>query len=133
MPCSINVDRTGAVGAINMERLNMVGKIIDDTIAFIDNVYIPDLLAIASFYKHWGAIGGGLSSKNVMSYGEFPDIANDQSNKSAADAARRDPGRRPHEDPRRRPQGPGADPGVRHALAGTSTPTRPRACTRSTA
>jgi hydrogenase large subunit len=37
-----------------MERLNMVQQIIDDTIAFIDNVYIPDLLAIASFYKDWG-------------------------------------------------------------------------------
>ena len=34
----------------------------------------------------------------------------------AADAARRDPGRRPHQDPRRGPQGPDADPGVRHAL-----------------
>ena len=82
VPCSINVDRAGAVGAINMERLNMVGKIIDDTIDFIDKVYIPDLLAIASFYKHWGAIGNGLASTNVMSYGEFPEIANDQSNKS---------------------------------------------------
>ncbi len=82
VPCSINVDRAGAVGAINMERLNMVGKIIDDTIAFIDNVYIPDLLAIASFYKHWGAIGNGLASTNLLSYGEFPEIANDQSNKS---------------------------------------------------
>jgi hydrogenase large subunit len=82
VPASINVDRTGAVGAVNMERLNMVGKIIDDTIAFIDNVYIPDLLAIASFYKDWGAIGGGLSGTNVMAYGEFPDIANDQTNAS---------------------------------------------------
>jgi hydrogenase large subunit len=82
VPASLNVDGTGAVGAINMERLNMVSKIIDDTIAFIDNVYIPDLLAIAGFYKHWGAIGGGLASTNLLSYGEFPDIANDQSNKS---------------------------------------------------
>jgi hypothetical protein len=24
-------------------------------ISFIDNVYIPDLLAIATFYKDWGA------------------------------------------------------------------------------
>ena len=72
----------GRSGAINMERLNMVSKIIDDTIAFIDNVYIPDLLAIASFYKDWGAIGGGLSSQNLLAYGEFPDIANDDSNKS---------------------------------------------------
>ena len=82
VPCSINLEATGAVGAINMERLNMVSKIIDDTIAFIDNVYIPDLLAIASFYKDWGAIGGGLSSQNLLAYGDFPDIANDDSNKS---------------------------------------------------
>jgi hydrogenase large subunit len=82
VPASINVDGVGAVGAINMERLNMVSRIIDDTIAFIDNVYIPDLLAVASFYKDWGAIGGGISSQNLLCYGEFPDIANDDSNKS---------------------------------------------------
>ncbi len=82
VPASINVENTGAVGAINMERLNMVAKIIDDTIEFIDQVYIPDLLAIASFYKDWGALGGGISSQNVMSYGDFPDIANDNSAKS---------------------------------------------------
>jgi hydrogenase large subunit len=78
----INVDGVGAVGAINMERLNMVSRIIDETIAFVDNVYIPDLLAVASFYKDWGAIGGGISSQNLLCYGEFPDIANDDSNKS---------------------------------------------------
>ena len=82
MPCSINLDNTGAVGAINMTQLNMISDIIDRTIAFIDQVYIPDLLAIASFYKDWSKIGGGLSSQNVMSYGEFPDIANDYSNNS---------------------------------------------------
>jgi hydrogenase large subunit len=82
VPASINVDGVGAVGGINMERLNMVSKIIDDTIAFIDKVYIPDLLAIASFYKDWGAIGGGISSQNLLCYGEFPYIANDDSNKS---------------------------------------------------
>ncbi|MFM8341499.1 MAG: nickel-dependent hydrogenase large subunit, partial [Methylomonas sp.] len=47
-----------------------------------DQVYIPDLLAIASFYKDWAAIGGGLSNQNVMSYGDFPDIPNDYSNNS---------------------------------------------------
>jgi hydrogenase large subunit len=82
VPCSFNLDDIGAVGAINMERLNMVSKIIDDTIAFIDNVYVPDLLAIASFYKDWGAIGGGIASQNLLCYGDFPDIANDDSNKS---------------------------------------------------
>jgi len=82
MPCSINLDNTGAVGAINMTQLNMISDIVDHTIDFIDQVYIPDLLAIAGFYKDWSKIGGGLSNQNVMSYGEFPDIANDYSNNS---------------------------------------------------
>jgi len=82
VPSPINMEATGAVGAINIERLNLVGQIIDQTIAFIDQVYIPDLLAIASFYKDWGKIGGGLSGMNVLAYGDFPDIANDYSPKS---------------------------------------------------
>ena len=82
VPCSVNLDNTGAVGAINMTQLSMVSDIINRTIEFVDQVYIPDLLAVASFYKDWSKIGGGLSGTNVMSYGEFPDIANDYSNKS---------------------------------------------------
>src|SRR5512135_91007 len=82
VPCSLNVDSAGAVGAINMSQLNMIDDIINRTIEFIDQVYIPDLLAIAGFYKDWAAIGGGLAGQNVMSYGEFPDIPNDYSNKS---------------------------------------------------
>ncbi|MEN9849350.1 MAG: hypothetical protein RL368_2090, partial [Pseudomonadota bacterium] len=76
MPCAINLDNTGAVGAINMERLNLVSSIIDRTIEFIDQVYVPDLTAIAGFYKDW-LYGGGLSSTNVLSYGDIPDHAND--------------------------------------------------------
>ena len=78
VPCAINVSGEGAASAINMERLNLVRSIIDDTIEFVENVYIPDLIAIASFYKGW-LYGGGLSSKNVMSYGDIPDRANDYS------------------------------------------------------
>jgi hydrogenase large subunit len=82
VPASLNVDGTGAIGAVNMALLNMVSNIINRTIDFIDQVYIPDLLAVAGFYKDWAQWGGGLASKNVMSYGEFPDIPNDYSNKS---------------------------------------------------
>jgi hydrogenase large subunit len=78
MPCAINIDEAGAVGAVNMERLNLVSSIIDRTIEFIDQVYLPDLKAIASFYKDW-TFGGGLSSQSVMSYGDIPDHANDGS------------------------------------------------------
>ncbi|MPW22892.1 hydrogenase 1, large subunit [Paraburkholderia piptadeniae] len=82
MPCAINIDDVGAVGAINMERLNLVSRIIDETIKFCDQVYLPDVTAIASFYKDWGSIGGGLSSQSVLSYGDFPDHANDYSAQS---------------------------------------------------
>jgi hydrogenase large subunit len=79
VPSPINLNNAGAVGAVNMERLNMVGHIIDRTVEFIDQVYIPDLLAIASFYKDWASIGGGLSSKYLLSYGDLPRTANDYS------------------------------------------------------
>lgn len=36
---------------------------------FVLDCYIPDLLAVASFYKDWAAIGG---TTNFMSFGEFP-------------------------------------------------------------
>ena len=81
MPCSINVDDAGAVGAVNIAWLNIVSDIIDQTITFTDQVYLPDLKAIASFYKDWG-YGGGLSGKNVLAYGEFPRYANNYTNES---------------------------------------------------
>jgi hydrogenase large subunit len=82
VPSAINVDSTGAIGAVNITQLNMVSNIVNRTIEFIDQVYIPDLLAIAGYYKDWAQWGGGISGKNVMSYGEFPDIPNDHSNAS---------------------------------------------------
>lgn len=78
VPCAINLDGTGAVGAINMERLNLVSSIIDRSIAFCEQVYLPDVAAIGSFYKDW-LYGGGLSGKSVMSYGDIPEHANDYS------------------------------------------------------
>jgi hydrogenase large subunit len=56
--------------AINMERLNMVSKLIDDAKVIVEQLYIPDLLAVAPFYLEWAAIGGGLGS--YMSYGDIP-------------------------------------------------------------
>jgi len=76
MPCSFSLDATGG---INMEWLNLVSSIIDRSIEFIDKVYIPDLKAIASFYPEWTTYGGGLSSMNLLSYGDFPKVANDWS------------------------------------------------------
>ena len=81
VPCAINVDGTGAVGAVNMERLNLVASIIDRSIEFVETVYLPDVAAIGAFYKDW-LHGGGLSGKSVMSYGDIPERANDYSTES---------------------------------------------------
>src|SRR5574343_554783 len=81
VPCAINLEGVGAVGAVNMERLNLVKSIIDRATEFVEQVYIPDLLAIASFYKGW-LYGGGISSKNLLSYGDIPNIANDYTTNS---------------------------------------------------
>ncbi|MBP1678896.1 MAG: hydrogenase large subunit [Bacteroidetes bacterium] len=66
-PCSVNVDESNA---INAERLSMVGQLLNEAKEFIEMVYIPDLLAVAGFYKDWGGIGGGLP--NYLAYGDLP-------------------------------------------------------------
>ncbi len=68
VPCSININE---VAAINSERLNLVSQLISQADEFVNEVYIPDLLAVASFYKDWAKYGGGLH--NYLCYGEFPD------------------------------------------------------------
>ncbi|NGO54487.1 nickel-dependent hydrogenase large subunit [Allomesorhizobium camelthorni] len=79
VPCAINIDGEMAAGApINMERLNYVRSVIERTIAFVDNVYVPDIIAIGNLYKAW-LYGGGLSGKSVLAYGDIPDKANDHS------------------------------------------------------
>lgn len=67
---------TGAVGAINMERLNLVSSIIEKCDEFNRNVYLPDVIAIGGFYKSW-LYGGGLSSKACLAYGDIPENPND--------------------------------------------------------
>jgi hydrogenase large subunit len=67
VPCAININDANA---INSERLAFVGTLINNAIEFVEQVYIPDLLAVASFYKEWFSIGGGL--KNYLAYGDLP-------------------------------------------------------------
>ena len=56
--------------AINMERLNLVQQQIKMAKDIVEQMYVPDLLAVASFYLDWAAIGGGLG--NYMVYGDLP-------------------------------------------------------------
>jgi hydrogenase large subunit len=67
VPCPIDLDSDSA---LNMERLSKVQSIINQMKEFVDQVYVPDTLAIASFYKDWGAQGEGVG--NFMTFGDFP-------------------------------------------------------------
>ncbi|OGH01156.1 MAG: hydrogenase [Candidatus Lambdaproteobacteria bacterium RIFOXYD1_FULL_56_27] len=67
MPCSINLNE---VNAINMERLNLVHKLLKEAQEFVSQVYIPDIMAVAPYYLDWAGIGGGLS--NYLAYGDLP-------------------------------------------------------------
>jgi hydrogenase large subunit len=66
--CAINMVDDNA--PINMERLSFVKDKIMEAINIVDQLYIPDLAAIASFYPEWTQIGGGLG--NFMAYGDMP-------------------------------------------------------------
>jgi len=55
--------------ALNAGSIAFMTQVARKALEFVKNVYIPDLLAIASFYKEWAAYGGGVG--NFLSYGEF--------------------------------------------------------------
>jgi [NiFe] hydrogenase large subunit len=60
--------------AMTPDRIAEFTSLWKETKKFVDEVYIPDLLAVAGFYKDWGGIGG---TTNFMSFGEFPtDVTN---------------------------------------------------------
>jgi len=57
-------------GAINMEKLAKISDVITKMEDFVNLAYLPDTLAIAGYYKDWGAIGEGVG--NFMTFGDFP-------------------------------------------------------------
>lgn len=67
VPCAIDLNSDSA---LNAKRLAQVQDIIGLMRDFVDQVYLPDTLAIASFYKEWGSQGEGLG--NFLTYGDFP-------------------------------------------------------------
>jgi Ni,Fe-hydrogenase I large subunit len=68
MACAINLDDTAT---INAARLVDIQAMLRRAREFVEQVYWPDLVAIAGFYKDWGAIGGGVP--NFLACGEFPE------------------------------------------------------------
>ncbi len=67
MACAIGLDD---VSGINATRLAQVHQLLKDAKEFVEQVYIPDILAVAPYYLDWASIGGGLGS--YMVYGDLP-------------------------------------------------------------
>jgi hydrogenase large subunit len=65
MPIDLNSDT-----ALNAERLAVISDSIDRMITFVDQVYLPDVLAIAPYYLEYAGLGEGLG--NFLTWGDFP-------------------------------------------------------------
>jgi Ni,Fe-hydrogenase I large subunit len=50
--------------------LSDIGDLITQSMPFVDQVFVPDVLAVAAYYPEWAGIGGGIG--NYLSFGEFP-------------------------------------------------------------
>ncbi|MFA5354257.1 MAG: nickel-dependent hydrogenase large subunit [Thermodesulfovibrionales bacterium] len=66
---SIPID-PNSENAINAGSIAFLKSKAAEALDFVQKVYIPDLLAVASFYKDWAGYGAGLG--NYLSYGDFP-------------------------------------------------------------
>ena len=117
MASAINLDDTAT---INAERLTDIRDMITRAQQFVEQVYWPDILAIAGFYKDWAAIGGGV--KNYLAVGEFPDGDIRETDDSTSRGASCSSGISPRSGPTTRTRSRSTSP-----ARGTSTPraTRP--------
>ncbi|MEZ5652338.1 MAG: nickel-dependent hydrogenase large subunit [Burkholderiaceae bacterium] len=71
IPVSAAPGSAGAAAtALNIVSLERIREIIRSMQAFVDQVYVPDTVAIAGFYKDWFARGEGVG--NFMTVGDFP-------------------------------------------------------------
>jgi hydrogenase large subunit len=61
-----------SASALNMSRLYQVKSLLDEVAAFVHQVYVPDVCAIAGMYPDWLRHGGG-----VTSYLAVPDLPTD--------------------------------------------------------
>ncbi|WP_315802243.1 nickel-dependent hydrogenase large subunit [Bradyrhizobium sp. SZCCHNS3002] len=68
-PSAISLNTGGT--AIGIDGLQTVKTVIGRMKDFVEQVYLPDTLAIASFYKDWFARGEGVG--NFLTYGDFPE------------------------------------------------------------
>jgi Ni,Fe-hydrogenase I large subunit len=67
---STAMDPNEPQATINPERIGFLTEVAARAQQFVDQVYIPDVLAVAGFYPDWFSRGEGLG--NFLSYGDYP-------------------------------------------------------------
>ena len=68
---STSMDPDSPQAVINPERLQLLRTLIEMGQQFVNQVYVPDVLAIAGFYEDWFTRGEGVG--NFLAYGGYPD------------------------------------------------------------
>src|SRR5579863_2265422 len=63
------LDPNEPFAVINPERITFLQELLKGARKFVEQVYIPDVLAVAPYYKDWFSRGEGLG--NFLSYGDY--------------------------------------------------------------
>jgi hypothetical protein len=116
VPCDLNVDGAGAIGAVNMALLNMVEQHRQPH----DRVHRPGLHPRSArdrrLLQGLGAVGRRTVEQERHVVRRLPGHSERLQQQQHAAAVRRHPQRRPEERARRRPEGSGAGAGMGHPL-----------------
>lgn len=67
MASTIDGNEPGA--SINPETVTLLTKLVKNARTFVEQVYVPDVIAIAGYYKDWFEYGQGIG--NYMAYGDY--------------------------------------------------------------
>jgi Ni,Fe-hydrogenase I large subunit len=66
---STAMDPNEPAAVINPDTIDLMRTLVHTARKFVDEYLVPDVLAVAPFYKNWFSLGGGVG--NFLSYGDY--------------------------------------------------------------
>ncbi len=69
LPCVSSFVAGGCTEVVSAEKIASFRSLLDEARAFVDNVYVPDVLAVAGLFPEYYEIGTGCG--NLLAYGAF--------------------------------------------------------------
>jgi hydrogenase large subunit len=73
LPCVSTFVPGGCTEVVTAEKISDFGALLAELCSFIDNVYVPDILAVAGAFSDYFSIGAGCG--NLLAYGVFDLVA----------------------------------------------------------